>query len=416
MRIEINSGGLGSLAAVAGYQANMVSFVNRAEDVISSFKTVRKQTQNLSGGVGRLQSALDDVNARIQKEETKVEAVIDVYQKTNQFLELAKRVDKQVAAAVNCNRDQFYKSYPHLKPAGYDNESKSWLDKAWEWVCDKVTDGIDWVVDTTQKVIDSILNFFEDNKETIAILLKATFAVTVLLLTVVLVTSLPGMGILIVGIACALIAGFGNATDQLVTKGEVCWKELAWETVAGGVQGALVYSGLGVLATMGSVAGVEFLKNIGIGTIGEQTLSDVDWLKISIDSILTGMVAGGAKWLQEVLEGTKIIGGDKVAASSFSNMVKGLLERSSQGMLDAHEDGQVELKEWTNTFFDTLNPANIISDGATGAVEGLIPGSDINVSSSGSGSSGSGSSGSGSGSGSGINHHSTNISPMPSTA
>ena len=101
MHIEINSGGLGGALAISEYQWDMSNYLSNAESVISSFKTVQNATYDLNGGVGSLQAAVGELSTRIQKEEEKLDAAIAVQKKSNDFLDLSVRVDKQVSALVN---------------------------------------------------------------------------------------------------------------------------------------------------------------------------------------------------------------------------------------------------------------------------------------------------------------------------
>ena len=118
------------MIAIAEYQSNMAGFISNTESVIESFKAVRSETYSLSGGVGNLQGALDNIDARISQEETKKNAAVQVHKKSNDFLDLAIRVDKDVAKLVDKNRDQFYRVHPWLKPASISEEEKPWYKKA----------------------------------------------------------------------------------------------------------------------------------------------------------------------------------------------------------------------------------------------------------------------------------------------
>jgi len=157
MHIEINAGGLGAGIAVAEYQLNMSGFISDAESVISSFKAVSSKVHDLNGGVGSLQGAVDDLTSRIQLEEEKKEAAITVQKKSNDFLDLAIRVDKQVASLVNKNKDEFYKTNPWLKPAVTVDDTP-WYEDAWNWLCGKgeqIAEGVknawEWTKDTAKK-------------------------------------------------------------------------------------------------------------------------------------------------------------------------------------------------------------------------------------------------------------------------
>lgn len=182
MRIEINAGGLGAGIAVAEYQLNMTDFILDTEGVISSFKAVSSKIHDLNGGVGSLQGALDDISGRIRHEEEKKEAAITVQKKSNDFLDLAIRVDKQVASLVNKNKDEFYKTNPWLKPAVAVDDTP-WYEEAWNWLCDKgekLAQGVKnfgkrvketvhnvktWIKDTAKKAWDFAVDLYNKAKE-----------------------------------------------------------------------------------------------------------------------------------------------------------------------------------------------------------------------------------------------------------
>ena len=173
MHIEINAGGLGAGIAVAEYQLNMSGFISDAESVISSFKAVSSKVHDLNGGVGSLQGAVDNLSSRIQLEEEKKEAAITVQKKSNDFLDLAIRVDKQVASLVNKNKDEFYKTNPWLKPAVTVDDTP-WYEDAWNWLCGKgeqIAEGIknawEWTKDTAKKAWDGLVEFYNEHKKII---------------------------------------------------------------------------------------------------------------------------------------------------------------------------------------------------------------------------------------------------------
>ena len=179
MHIEINAGGLGAGIAVAEYQLNMSSFISDAEGVISSFKAVSSKVHDLNGGVGSLQGAVDDISSRIQLEEEKKEAAVAVQKKSNDFLDLAIRVDKQVASLVDKNKDEFYKTNPWMKPAVTVDDTP-WYEDAWNWLCgvgETVVEGVKqtwiwikdtsidawvWVKDTAQKAWNGLVELYND--------------------------------------------------------------------------------------------------------------------------------------------------------------------------------------------------------------------------------------------------------------
>jgi len=206
MHIEINAGGLGAGIAVAEYQLNMSGFISDAESVISSFKAVSSKVHDLNGGVGSLQGAVDDLTSRIQLEEEKKEAAITVQKKSNDFLDLAIRVDKQVASLVNKNKDEFYTTNPWLKPSVTVDDTP-WYEDAWNWLCGKgeeIAEGIksawEWTKDTAKKAWDGLVEFYNEHKkiiDTVLIVVGAIGAIIAVVATggVALVPLLGALGV-----------------------------------------------------------------------------------------------------------------------------------------------------------------------------------------------------------------------------
>lgn len=191
MHIEINAGGLGAGIAVAEYQLNMSGFISDAEDVIASFKAVTARVCDLSGGIGSLQDPLDELEARIALEEQKRQTAEDVRQKSNDFLELAIRVDSQVADLVEVNQEEFYRVNPWLRPA--TEEDEPWYEEAWQWLCgvgEAVREGVeafaDWAGETLKNAWDGLVAFYNEHKkliDTVLIIVGAVAAIAAVIAT-----------------------------------------------------------------------------------------------------------------------------------------------------------------------------------------------------------------------------------------
>lgn len=69
MRIELNSGGLGSLVSISSVQLDISALIDKSEFLLSTFRSIKSYTYNMNGGVGNLQDALGQVEKRIQTEE-----------------------------------------------------------------------------------------------------------------------------------------------------------------------------------------------------------------------------------------------------------------------------------------------------------------------------------------------------------
>ena len=223
MRIEISSGSIGSGASVMEFQSGFESFLSSADSVISCFKTIKNETCNLSGGVSSLQTALDYIDSRIQKEETARESATDAREKTSSFLSLAQRVDSQVAHDVKQNRDEFYSVNAWAKPAP-STEEKKWYERAWDWLCDRYEDvknGFKAIGDTAKKVWNSIVDFYNEHKNLCRIIIGA-FAIAIAVIVTVASggAALPALlaltkAALMSGLISAAIGGTISAVSAL---------------------------------------------------------------------------------------------------------------------------------------------------------------------------------------------------------
>ena len=88
MRIELNSGGLGGSAVISGFQTDFSSLIFKSRRVVSSFQVVKTFSNHMNGGIGSLQNAVDQIDARMQQEEAKADALKTVQKKSEDFLEL----------------------------------------------------------------------------------------------------------------------------------------------------------------------------------------------------------------------------------------------------------------------------------------------------------------------------------------
>ena len=288
MRIEMNAGGLQGAIAIGEFQLNFTSFISKADDVISSFKAVRSATSNLSGGVGTLRDAYDDINARITREEEKKAAAIEVRKKSFTFLDLAVRIDNQVARLVTKNRNEFYRVNPWLKPPVPESE-KGWLEKGWDWLCDKgrkLDEALDkawqWTKDTANKAWNGLVDFYEKHKKAIATALMIVAAAAVL----VFASSIGGpFAAMAIGAAWGTISGavIGGVSGGLRQKAE---GGSFWEGFENGAfSGALAGAAGGAL-----MGGIGFAgQALGNGVSALSTLGKA----IKTTSTVSKLISGG---------------------------------------------------------------------------------------------------------------------------
>ena len=232
MKIEIHAGGFGG-ATINAFQSDFSAFRTKSENVISSFKAVKRQAANTSGGVGNLQTGVNQLQARISQEERKLEAVKKAETKAKDFVELANRVDKQVASLVKKNKEEFYQKYPHLKPAD-TSEEKAWYEQAWDWLCGKgedlvggvknalkdfagaVKEGWDWVCDSAVKLWNSAVAFYEEHKDVFEIIGKVILTAVIVIGAVAAIVATLGAGLYVLAPILAAI-GFSASTAAAIS-------------------------------------------------------------------------------------------------------------------------------------------------------------------------------------------------------
>ena len=226
MHIEISAGGLSGGIAVSSFQSGMKKYISGTDGMISSFKAVRTATYNLNGGVDRLAGAVNQVTARERTEENRKSGAENVQAKSNEFLDLAVRVDKQVASMVKQDRKELYGKYPSLKPSP-GQWVKDRLSDAWNWLCKAGKDIANaaektWnaIKDTAQKAWNSIVTFYQEHKkiiDTVLIVVGAIAAVAAVIATGGLALApLIGAGLTALGVSASTAAAIGAVTSIIV--------------------------------------------------------------------------------------------------------------------------------------------------------------------------------------------------------
>ena len=199
MHIEISAGGLNGGMAVSSFQSNMNRYINKTSSIISSFKAVQSRVYNLNGGVGNLSAALSQVSARISTEESRKRGAETVQDRSNDFLDLAVRVDKSVATLVDQNKEKFYQVHPNLRPNVSIDDGRNWYERVWDWLC-KTGDKIK---DSFVKAKEWIVNIYQKHKK----LFDTIFIVIGAALAVLFVVSTFGAGALFLTTVFGISAG-----------------------------------------------------------------------------------------------------------------------------------------------------------------------------------------------------------------
>lgn len=283
MRIELCAGGIGGIA-VSDFQADMRVLLSEKESVIASFKAVSNNTGDLSGGVGSLQGAMEDIQARIIQEETALENARNIQTSMNDFLSLAQRVDAQVASDVNQNKADFYGKYPELRSTSSDEE-KAWYEKAWEALCgvgeaikESVEDGLEFIADTLKNAWDGLVDFYNEHKkiiDTVLLIVGAIGAIAAVIATGGLALA-PLLGAL--GLSATVAAAVSTAVAVVAVVSTVAATGLnvadVWLEVDNPIFNA-IQTGLNITSTVTNLA-------YSIGSIynsfkGYKQLNKIDW-------------------------------------------------------------------------------------------------------------------------------------------
>lgn len=167
MRIEINAGGLGGALAVHDYLGDIDTLTEKSNLVITSFTTVKNKICNVTGGLGNLAEAVNEIDTRLRRDSGDNELAKEVRKKSDSFLDLAISVDKQVAKLVTKNQKEFFAQNPHLKPETFADAFLDWIKGAWQGllmvkdaIASKVKqayEGIKTAVENTKKWIQDTL-------------------------------------------------------------------------------------------------------------------------------------------------------------------------------------------------------------------------------------------------------------------
>lgn len=342
MRIEISAGGICGIA-VSDYQSDLQGYLSDADAVISSFKAVQNSTCNLSGGVDNLWSALDGLDQRVRAEEEAREQAGRIQSGSESFLQLAGRIDGQVASRVEQNRDEGYRVGSWMSPRP-GAEDTPWYEKAWNLLCgmtESIADGVEnlWegAKDSAGKLWKGIKAWYEENWYDIV-----NWGVTIVCVvgSMAIIAATGGAGILLIAAisagSAAIIAATRSITTQQRDKGSVDWTEVAKEAA--------------VAAAVGAVTGA-----IGAGIGGALTsgLSGTSWAAplLNSSSTATRMAAGAAIGsISEVLSG--------VASRGVAEATESYLENGSVRFGDVWDAA--------------MDPQQIVLDAAIGGFSGGV--------------------------------------------
>lgn len=307
MRIELNSGGLGGSAVISGFQTDFSSLISKSRRVVSSFQVVKTFSNHMNGGIGSLQNAVDQIDARMQQEEAKADALKTAQKKSEDFLELVHTIDEKVSILVNRNKHDFYNKNPWAKPPQED-KIKEYYDKAKNYVCkniEKLKEGLKNIAKTIIKLninfIDTLSKAWDWIKEHAGSILKLAIAALVVVCLVAIAVIFPGTIAAFIAIMGLVGAGTKAVVETVKTVSEKGVDNTTFDDVAdsifkGTIKGTAsgISNGIGLYAGPGwrAVAGEFFQTGANILINETDYFIDNGTLEGSQDEVLKGIADG----------------------------------------------------------------------------------------------------------------------------
>lgn len=108
----------------------------QAEYVANSFEAVRSELCGISGGVGCLQGALDELDARIKEENTVFGNLQQLNQEAEDFVDSVLDTDRNVARIIHKEKDKFYQVNPWAIPPEPETDDRNIFERGLDALCD----------------------------------------------------------------------------------------------------------------------------------------------------------------------------------------------------------------------------------------------------------------------------------------
>ena len=144
------------------------------EKVIDSFKAVKSKIYNMDGGAGNLQTAVEQLDERINKVDSqRVEKVDLAMQNLGAFLHTVRMADQRAAQTISASNALFYEANPWAIPPPPPKKKSVWqrikdaFKKAGKAIAGAFKKAVDWVVDCAKKAWTATKNFIVKHWKTI---------------------------------------------------------------------------------------------------------------------------------------------------------------------------------------------------------------------------------------------------------
>ena len=182
---------MATIALYARQVNQMPELVRGIKSAVNDYKTELLSLQMKVYGIGTSACNLDDVVASIQSstktQEEKVTSFDALEKETEEFIENAVSVDRDVADVINKQRNEFYEKYAYLKP---ECEKSGW---------DKFCEGVKSVGEWCREHLQSIL-----------FIIGAVAIIGALIFSCIRTFGAPAV------IAATFVGGFANIAGQFI--------------------------------------------------------------------------------------------------------------------------------------------------------------------------------------------------------
>ena len=219
------------------------------EKVIDSFKAVKSKIYNMDGGAGNLQTAVEQLDERINKVDSqRVEKVDLAMQNLGAFLHTVRMADQRAAQTISASNALFYEANPWAIPPPPPKKKSVWqrikdaFKKAGKAIAGAFKKAVDWVVDCAKKAWTATKNF----------IVKHWKAIVKIVVGIVVIAGLAALSVFTGGAAAPLFlvaakgAAIAAATGAAVT---------VVSGVAQGKSAGEIFDSCGDSILMGAVTG-----------------------------------------------------------------------------------------------------------------------------------------------------------------
>lgn len=142
MRIEIFNAGT---STVSGFGIDFNALLSESDSVIVALKQMKNFAYNMNGGIGILQTAVSNIDTRLQAEESKKIALKSSKNKCESFIEHVVKVDSRVADTVSQNQEEFYNLNQWAKPSTISIAMETWYNSAKIWLTKLFKEGKEYI-------------------------------------------------------------------------------------------------------------------------------------------------------------------------------------------------------------------------------------------------------------------------------